>query len=49
VGFRKARDAKLSPPNLIFQSIQCNIDAGRLPPADAGGRRYLRLPLGIFP
>lgn len=47
VGFRKARDAQLAPPNLIFQSIQCNIDAGRLPP-EVNGRRYLVLPIGVF-
>lgn len=48
VEFRTRRDATLSPPNLIFQSIQCNIDAGALPPPDASGRRYLRLPIGVF-
>ena len=48
VGFRKARDATLSPPNLIFQSIQCNIDAGRLPPPSASGQRYLLMPMGVF-
>ena len=48
VGFRKARDATLSPPNLIFQSIQCNIDAGRLPPPSASGQRYLLMPVGVF-
>lgn len=48
VGFRQARDAKLSPPNLIFQSIQCNIDAGNLPPPDANGHRRLILPIGVF-
>ncbi len=48
VTFRKARDAKLAPPNLIFQSIQCNIDAGNLPPADAAGHRRLILPMGVF-
>lgn len=48
VGFRTARDAKLSPPNLIFQSLQCNIDAGRLPPARPDGVRQLVLPMGVF-
>ena len=48
VGFRTARDATLSPPNLIFQSIQCNIDAGRLPPPSASGQRYLLMPVGVF-
>ena len=48
VAFRTARDAQLSPPNLIFQSIQCNIDAGRLPPARPNGVVALVLPMGIF-
>jgi glyoxylase-like metal-dependent hydrolase (beta-lactamase superfamily II) len=49
VRFRTERDAKLAPPNLIFQSIQCNIDAGRLPPAGPDGLRRLTLPVGLFP
>lgn len=48
VRFRTERDATLAPPNLIFQSIQCNIDAGRLPAPDAAGRRFLKLPMGVF-
>ena len=48
VGFRTARDATLAPPNLIFQSIQCNIDAGALPPVSPNGQRYLLMPMGIF-
>lgn len=48
VAFRDARDATLAPPRLIFQSVQVNIDAGRLPTPHANGIRYLRLPLGLF-
>lgn len=48
VRFRTERDATLSPPKLIFQSIQVNIDAGRLPQPAANGRRYLKLPMGVF-
>lgn len=48
VRMRDARDAMLSPPRLIFQSVQVNIDAGRLPAAHANGVRYLRLPLNLF-
>ncbi len=46
--FRQARDATLNPPNLIFQSIQCNINAGALPPAGPDGRQRLILPVGVF-
>ncbi len=45
---RRNRDAELSPPNLILQSLQINIDAGRLPEPAANGRRYLKMPLGLF-
>jgi glyoxylase-like metal-dependent hydrolase (beta-lactamase superfamily II) len=45
VAFRKARDATLAAPKLLFPSVQVNIDAGRLPPADDNGKRYLRLPV----
>jgi hypothetical protein len=38
----------LKPPRLIFQSIQANIDAGRLPPPEDNGMRYLKLPMGVF-
>jgi hypothetical protein len=42
---RRARDATLAPPLLILPNLQVNIAAGELPPADAKGRRFLRLPL----
>lgn len=48
VRLRTARDAQLNPPNLIFQSIQCNLAGGDLPPPDAEGRRFLKLPVGLF-
>ncbi|RME28566.1 MAG: MBL fold metallo-hydrolase [Deltaproteobacteria bacterium] len=48
VKFRTERDRQLQPPNLIFQSVQVNIDAGRLPPPASNGIRYLKLPMGIF-
>jgi glyoxylase-like metal-dependent hydrolase (beta-lactamase superfamily II) len=48
VQFRNARDATLKPPRLIFQSVQVNVDAGRLPKPHANGNRYIMLPLNIF-
>ncbi|WP_298166023.1 MBL fold metallo-hydrolase [Novosphingobium sp.] len=45
VALRQARDATLAPPRLLLPSIQVNIRAGRLPPADAQGVQALRLPL----
>jgi glyoxylase-like metal-dependent hydrolase (beta-lactamase superfamily II) len=48
IEFRQTRDATLAPPRLIFQSVQVNVDAGRLPPAHANGLRYLVLPIDLF-
>jgi glyoxylase-like metal-dependent hydrolase (beta-lactamase superfamily II) len=47
VAMRKARDATLCAPKLLYPSIQVNIRAGRLPPADENGTRYLKLPLSL--
>ncbi|MBX3248281.1 MAG: MBL fold metallo-hydrolase [Myxococcales bacterium] len=48
VKMREARDATLAPPRLIFQSVQVNVDAGRLPDPHGNGKRYLALPLNLF-
>ena len=45
VAFRTARDATLAAPTLLLPSIQVNIRAGRFPPAEANGVRYLRVPV----
>ncbi|MDX2011760.1 MAG: hypothetical protein SFW67_16325, partial [Myxococcaceae bacterium] len=42
---RTARDRTLSPPRLLFPSVQVNINAGHLPAAEPNGRRYLVTPL----
>lgn len=42
---RRARDATLSMPALIWPSIQVNIRAGRLPLAEGNGIAYLKMPL----
>lgn len=48
ITFRTTRDKSLKLPNLLFQSIQCNIAAGALPEPDEHGHRYLKLPLNRF-
>lgn len=48
VAFRAARDKTLSAPNLLLPSIQVNIRAGVLPPAEANGVAYLKLPLNVI-
>ena len=45
VKLRTERDARLAAPKLILPALQVNIRAGELPPTDANGIRYLRLPL----
>ncbi len=42
---RERRDATLAMPVLILPAIQVNIRAGELPPPEANGVRYLKLPV----
>jgi glyoxylase-like metal-dependent hydrolase (beta-lactamase superfamily II) len=49
VAMRQARDATLEVPTLILPSIQVNVRAGQLPPADENGVSYLRIPLNTLP
>ena len=48
VGMRTARDRTLAMPNLILPSIQVNVRAGELPPPEANGIRYLKIPLNAL-
>jgi len=48
VAMRTKRDATLAMPTLILPSIQVNIRAGELPPAEDNGLRYLKLPLNAL-
>jgi glyoxylase-like metal-dependent hydrolase (beta-lactamase superfamily II) len=47
VAMRSARDATLEMPVLILPSVQVNIRAGHLPPADTNGVSYLRIPVKL--
>jgi glyoxylase-like metal-dependent hydrolase (beta-lactamase superfamily II) len=47
VSMREARDAGLSAPLLLMPSIQVNMRAGKLPPPDANGVRYLKIPVKL--
>lgn len=47
VKMRTERDATLSAPTLLLPSIQVNMRAGRLPPADPNGVHYLRVPITL--
>ena len=48
VALRTARDKTLGVPQLILPSIQVNIRAGSLPPAEENGVAYLKLPLNAL-
>jgi glyoxylase-like metal-dependent hydrolase (beta-lactamase superfamily II) len=45
VALRTKRDATLAVPELLYPSVQVNVRAGELPPPEANGRRYLKIPV----
>ncbi|QBP75713.1 MBL fold metallo-hydrolase [Herbaspirillum huttiense] len=45
VAMRSARDATLDMPVLLLPSVQVNMRAGQMPPAEGNGVRYLKIPL----
>jgi len=48
IAIREMRDSKLSMPRLILPAIQVNIWAGKLPPSESNGGRFLKIPLDAF-
>ena len=49
VAMRTARDATLEVPTLILPSIQVNVRAGQMPPAESDGVSYLKIPINALP
>ncbi len=47
VAMRQKRDKTLAAPVLLLPSVQVNIRAGHLPPPDANGTSYLRIPVNF--
>ncbi|HWI89231.1 MAG TPA: MBL fold metallo-hydrolase [Sphingomicrobium sp.] len=47
VAMRQTRDATLKMPKLLYPAIQVNIRGGRLPPPQANGVSYLKIPLSL--
>lgn len=45
VAMREARDATLDMPRLILPSVQVNMRAGHMPPAEDNGVVYLKMPV----
>lgn len=48
IQFRTARDKTLAAPKLLFQSVQVNIDAGKMPQPNEDKKRYLKIPINVF-
>ena len=48
VKMRTERDATLGMPRLIIPSVQVNMRAGELPPAEDDGQVYLKVPINRF-
>ncbi len=48
IQMRESRDATLDMPRLILPSVQVNMRAGHLPPAEDNGQRYLKIPVDLF-
>ena len=48
VDLRNRRDATLAAPLLLLPSVQVNIRAGNLPPPEANGVNYLKIPVRMI-
>jgi glyoxylase-like metal-dependent hydrolase (beta-lactamase superfamily II) len=45
IAMRTARDQTLDMPTLILPSVQVNMRAGEMPPAETNGKRYMKIPI----
>jgi len=48
VALRTARDKTLEMPVLILPAVQINIRAGEMPPKEANGIAYAKIPLNAL-
>ncbi len=48
IKMRNERDATLSMPKLILPSVQVNMRAGDMPPAEDNGIRYMKIPINAL-
>lgn len=48
IAMRTARDATLAMPKLILPSVQVNMRAGNMPPAEDNGQRYMKIPINAL-
>ena len=48
IQMRDARDATLAMPTLILPSVQVNMRAGDMPPPEADGKRFIKIPINAL-
>ena len=48
IDMRIRRDATLEMPVLILPSVQINIRAGQMPPAESNGTAYIKIPINVL-
>jgi glyoxylase-like metal-dependent hydrolase (beta-lactamase superfamily II) len=48
VAMREARDKTLAMPRLILPSVQVNMRAGHMPPAEDNGIAYIKIPVDVL-
>ena len=48
VAMREARDKTLAMPHLILPSLQVNVRAGHMPPAEPDGKVFLKVPVNLL-
>ena len=48
IAMRTARDKTLAMPHLILPSVQVNMRAGEMPPAEDNGVRYMKVPINAL-
>ncbi len=48
IAMRTARDATLAMPKLILPSVQINMRAGKMPPPEDNGIRYMKVPINAL-
>lgn len=48
IAMRTKRDATLEMPTLLLPSVQLNIRAGKIPPPEANGAAYFKIPINLI-
>jgi hypothetical protein len=48
IEIRNAKNKTLNAPKLILPSVQVNLNAGVLPPAESNGISYLKFPVNLL-